>query len=236
MVKKVAINMKKARGFTLLEMSMVLVVIAVILGMVSLGKDLNRNAEYTKIYANFIQQWALVYDSYLSRTGVVPGDNQAAPTLQVNANQTLLCQPAAVGAPVASLFTVMAAAGVRLPNGRAAGFENHYAYLDSNGNPQDIAVCFQNMAWLEPNGLGGFVNRNRNVMVLTGLTPDLARSLDSIIDGQADARFGLFRQNPPLTAVTSQPWTANNTQALVGGNAFDEGQVIVTSAVYRMPR
>jgi len=222
------------RGFTMLEMSVVLVVIALILGMVSLGKDLHRNAEYTKIYTNFIQQWALSYDAYLDRTGVVPGDTQAAPTLQVNASQVALCQPSLNVS--ASLFTVFSTAGVRLPNGRALGFENHYAYLDSNGNPQDISVCFQNVSWLEPNGTGGFVGRNRNVMVLTGLTPDLARSLDALIDGQPDARFGNFRQNPQLTAATKQAWTMNNTQRFGGGNALDEGQIITTSAVYLMVR
>lgn len=225
---------KFERGFTRLEMSVVLVVIGLILGMVSLGKDVHRNAEYTKIYANFVQQWTLVYNTYLDRTGVVLGDNQALPTLKVNASTVALCEPALNATP--SLFATLSAAGVRLPSGRGSGAENHYAYLDSNGNPQDISVCFQNVTWLEPNGIGGFVNRNRNVMVLTGLTPDLARLLDALIDGQADARFGNFRQNPPLAGPLRQPWTANNTQAFGGGTALDEGQVVTTSAVYLMLR
>ncbi|MDX8390443.1 MAG: prepilin-type N-terminal cleavage/methylation domain-containing protein [Mariprofundaceae bacterium] len=223
---------RRESGFTMLEMAVVLVVIAMILGMVSLGKDLHRNAQYTKIYANFIQQWVLAYDTYLDRTGVVLADNQATPTLRVNASGTMLCEPA-VNPPALSLFQVVNAAGVQMPNGRAAGSEDHFAYLDSNGNPQDIRICFQSLAWFEADGV---TTRNRNVMMITGLTPDLARSLDAIVDGQPDARFGNFRQFPALAGVAQLPWTANNTLAFGGGAALDEGQIITTSAIYRMVR
>ena len=40
-------------GFTLVEMSVVLLVIGLILGAVSVGKDLQRDAEYTKIKQKF---------------------------------------------------------------------------------------------------------------------------------------------------------------------------------------
>lgn len=39
----------RQQGFTLVEMSLVLVVIGLILGALSVGKDMQRNAEYKKI-------------------------------------------------------------------------------------------------------------------------------------------------------------------------------------------
>ncbi|MBE9395822.1 type II secretion system protein [Pontibacterium sp. N1Y112] len=42
-------NRMHQQGFTLVEMSIVLVIIGFILGAVSIGKDLQRDAEYSKI-------------------------------------------------------------------------------------------------------------------------------------------------------------------------------------------
>jgi prepilin-type N-terminal cleavage/methylation domain-containing protein len=60
-------------GFTLVEMAVVLVIIGLILGAVSIGKDVQRNAEYTKIKQKFIDQWGVAYNTHTQRTGVVPG-------------------------------------------------------------------------------------------------------------------------------------------------------------------
>ncbi len=49
-------------GFTLIEMAVVLVIIGLILGAVSIGKDLQRNAEYKKVKQKFVDQWAQAYN------------------------------------------------------------------------------------------------------------------------------------------------------------------------------
>ena len=88
----------------------------------------------------------------------------------------------------------MYAAGVRMPTGRAEGFESQFGFLDSNGNPQDLEVCFAYVKWLVPGATAGqYVVQQRNVMILRRMTPDLARMIDSVVDGQADAQFGSFR-------------------------------------------
>ncbi|HEV2611321.1 MAG TPA: type II secretion system protein, partial [Noviherbaspirillum sp.] len=207
-------------GFTLVEMAVVLVIIGLILGAISIGKDVQRNAEYTKVKQKFIDQWVLAYNAHTQRTGVVPGDSQIQPRLMVNganyaaannlpvsgANMTgvaatlaPICRGnAAAGVRNAQagannavnefdLRVLMQRAGVRMPPGRSEGQEDRYVYLDSNGNPQEIQVCFQ---WNTP----GTASGSGNVMVISGLTPDLARALDQMIDGKADSREGLFRQ------------------------------------------
>ncbi len=257
-------NQRSQKGFTLVEMSIVLVIIGLILGAVSIGKDLQRDAEYNKIKQKFVDQWAQAYNSYYQRAGVVVGDSESQPRFMVNGeNYTStgdaisggnmvgesmpgICHgvtapgmsPTATNLQLHALFDRL---GVRMPPGRAEGLEDRYVYLDSNGNPQEVQVCFQWNAPDTPSGSG-------NVMVVTGLTPDLARTLDQMIDGKADAREGVFRQQGVVNdeggaiGAAGIEWAGNNTQnidagtggAITAGANLDEDQVLTVVAHYKM--
>lgn len=254
-------------GFTLVEMAVVLVIIGVILGAVMIGRDVQRNAEYTRIKQKFVDQWVVAYNTYHQRIGSPIADNQSAPRLMVNGfnfagagttlsggNMAGVTPPAAIcranaGPGMAramqsgaqfDLRDLMRAAGVTMPPGRGEGLEDRYVYLDTNGNPQEIQVCFQ---WNPP----GTASGAGNVMVITGLTPDLARALDQAIDGKPDAQNGAFRQEgitrTPGTAFNpGVEWQGNNTQSVTatGGAttidtaATDADQVRVMVAHLKM--
>jgi len=241
------------RGFTLVEMAIVLVVIGLILGAVTVGTNLVRDAEYAKIGQKFVMAWKNAYDVYYKRTGVVIGDCQIEPTYMVDGQearfpdghvcggtvtaanagaagipknftktglricngQGYVANAVGVGDPqlaTINLRQLMQKAGVRMPAGRAEGKEDRYLYQDSNGNAVELQVCFQWNPEKTNSGAG-------NVMVLRGLTPDLARMLDQMIDGKADALEGRFRQQDAAlntTSTANQPgheWVANNTYA-----------------------
>lgn len=112
-----------------------------------------------------------------------------------------------------NLRTLMARAGVRMPPGRGEGHEDRFIYQDSNGNAAELQVCFQ---W----NPAGTASGAGNVMVIRGMTPDLARFLDQLIDGKPDSREGRFRiQGIPSHTSSNQAngpgtqWQANNTIA-----------------------
>mgnify|MGYP003123119180 CR=1 FL=1 len=223
-------TLTRQRGFTLLEMSMALIVVALIIGAVTLGGNLQRNTTYQHMATSFVRGWQLAYLSHVDRVGVAPGDNQTTPTGKVNgADDSELCN--------LDLRNAMYAAGVTMPQGRSEGFETHYGYLDSNGNPQDVSVCFENVAWSVPgSSADNYVVQRKNVMVLRGLTPDLARMLDNLVDGNADARFGSFRENELAndTDNASKEWSQDNRGA--AATNLDESQIATLTAYYLMDR
>lgn len=62
------------RGFTLVELAIVLVIIGIILGAVLKGQDLIENANAKKI-ANIPSQWEVPIWAYYDRNGGFPGDS-----------------------------------------------------------------------------------------------------------------------------------------------------------------
>jgi len=149
-------------------------------------------------------------------------------------------------APIAQqdLHDLFDRAGLRMPPGRAEGQEDRYLYLDANGNPAEIQICFQ---W-NPEGTNSGAG---NVMVLRGITPDLARTLDQMIDGKPDAIEGRFRQQDaePNTGggntsqVPGVEWRANSTysvnengqtEAQETGDNQDENRVVLLTAHWQM--
>ena len=62
------------KGFTLVELSIILVIIGLIIGGVMKGKDLISSAEQKKIYNTWIKGWQVAANSYQDRTGSILGD------------------------------------------------------------------------------------------------------------------------------------------------------------------
>lgn len=141
------------------------------------------------------------------------------------------------------LRELMERVGVRMPPGRGEGEEDRYLYMDSNGNATELQICFQ---WNPP----GTISGAGNVMVLRGLTPDLARYLDQLIDGKPDAREGRFRIQDAATNTSghtgNEPgveWPGNNTysqdqrsdaSATGKGRELDEDRVMLVTAQWIM--
>ena len=69
----------KRRGFTLVELAIVLVIIGLILGAILKGQELINNAKMKRLYNQYREVLAAVY-TYYDRYGAFPGDDPTAAT------------------------------------------------------------------------------------------------------------------------------------------------------------
>lgn len=208
---------RRSRGFTLVEMSVVLVVIALLVGAITVGRDVYRNAAAQRLSHDFVQAWVLAYDRHVGGSGVVPGDDFDNPSGRVNGGlNRFLCGN--------DLLDAMLARGVTLPAGRAEGANDRYVYEDSHGLPHEVRACFGAVPWSEPyRSVGNYQARPRNVLRLEGLTPELALLLESKIDGRIDARHGRFREAGQQAAdvTTALPWSRRSDDTINGFEGSD---------------
>lgn len=222
----------RAAGFTLVELSLVLVVIGLLLGAIKIGGDLQRQASYIRLISSHLSGWQDAYASFSGSQGYVVGGDADNPTTVDGADDK--SNPDEVCG--SDLTAAMLNAGVSLPTGRGVGSEDRYGYLDSNGNPQDLQVCFRNVDWAVPDGANTYKVERKNVMVIKYVTPDLARMIDANIDGLVDARFGDIR-HPDFADVTnghSQSWPKTNLDRFDGGAATNESQIAVMEVWWLM--
>ena len=187
----------QVRGFSLVELAIVLIVIGLLLGLMQASANVMRQANYDRLISQFALGWRESYNTYFDFNGIDIGD--AAPlTGRVNR---------AVNQPLcgSELLGLMAGAGVSVPPGRARDREFLDLYRGPDGVQRQVEVCFLHLE----NWFVGPTATDRvpvNVMRLTGITPDLARKMDAAIDGYADAAFGDFRRNTVFSQSTAASW------------------------------
>ncbi|WP_063888233.1 prepilin-type N-terminal cleavage/methylation domain-containing protein [Burkholderia ubonensis] len=218
------------RGFTLLELSIVLVVIAIIVSVTVIGADVYRNAVGVRIYSDFVQGWVSAYETYLTRSGGrLPGDNVSTPSGYVNAHPAIgntgwLCDSPGASA----LSQAMLNAGVTLPSGRGPGRATMFVYQDKSGLPHQLTVCLGTVTDWAIRSVSGTVLVTKTVMRITGLTLDLARQLNSMIDGRIDAGLGNLREERSRARGVSLDWSTDASQDINGGtNAEMQSQEVV---------
>lgn len=187
-------------GFTLLELAFVIAVIGILAAAASSATNILREARAQRIFSELIGGWQGSFTAYLAQTKTLPGDNAATPTGRIGGSLgSELCNSDANPA----LSNTFLAQHIVIPLGEAAGREDRMVYQDKNGSPHELRVCLATLDWaVQGDSVGSYVTTPRHVLVLRGLSIELARQFDVLVDGRPDARFGRMR-SAALSGATS---------------------------------
>lgn len=176
---------KNNKGFTLIELAVVLVIIGLILGSVLKGRDLINSAKQKNFYATFIKGWELAVATYYDRTGFLLGDGTKNGGTNATADGAF---DNIIGTSFPTTVDVrLKAVGLEVPTTNT-GVSGTMTYTGSNGS-QTITMYLYYL-WSHTD------LRSSNRLYLVNVPTDLAIALDKIIDGQMNSVTGNFRRYP----------------------------------------
>ena len=188
----------KRKGFTLIELSIVLIIVGLIIGGVMKGKDMINSAKQKKFLTTFIKGWELSVNQYQDRTGQTLGDGTVNGGTQANADGVFdnISLSAAAGLAV---VTRLRAVGIDSPITNTAPVNNGGSYTIEGKYARGLSLM----------SLTGNIQINgtpRNILQLTLVPADVAMAIDTMIDGGADAGLGACIISTSAAAAT--PTTA----------------------------
>jgi prepilin-type N-terminal cleavage/methylation domain-containing protein len=240
---------QRQKGFTLVEMAIVLVIIGIILASVMKGRDLIHSAGQTQVEQAFMQKWVTMINDYNKATGAVFNDGTrngfvTPATLEDGwddgYNLAVSPQPDPLGVPgpahPQSLLNALAGVGIgycQLVKSTLNDLTN--ATVGSASCPDDLNV-FVTMVDSEFSGkvrigvaLGNyiFINLNgdatpqrKNVLVFKNVPLDIAMRFDRVVDGTESGTYGTV-VNASVFTSGETPSTAVLSNAPANGNKID---------------
>jgi prepilin-type N-terminal cleavage/methylation domain-containing protein len=195
------------RGFTLIEMAIVLIIIGIIIGAVVKGKDIIRSGEQKKLYSTFINAWQMAYNSYYDRTGWILGDDNN----NTNNNRDGRCgDPAPLSlASENNLNNQLTNVGLETPPTGPTGATNVRTYTDSAGNFANLTIQF------------AYDANYGNFLQMAAVPNELGMAIDRIVDGEMDGTNGDFLYIPNNAAMgTTAAWPIASTAPVAASLAI----------------
>ena len=184
------LSIKDEKGFTLIEMAIVLIIIGIIIGAVVKGKDIVRSAEQKKLYSEFIREWQIAFNNYYDRTGWILADVNDPNNAGARNGR---CLP---GTTNANIDLQLQNVGLTPPAAGSTGATLVRTYTDSTGVQRTLTLAFD---WDASMG---------NYIRVAGMPNDLGMAIDRMVDGSSSSDTGevLYTSNygatPPPTPAT----------------------------------
>ena len=189
----------KRSAFTLIELSIVLIIIGIILASVMKGRDLIGSAQSKEVTQTFIQKWATIANTYFSKVNQVMADGEENGGI--------------IGDEPNGYFDNISYDSTASPNQainlilmlKNAGIDPCELVKTDIKEITANAVCESKYNPFKRNFKGEFVGKRtsnvhfynmtldskpQNVILFTNVSGDLAKAIDTIIDGVPNGQSG----------------------------------------------
>jgi len=190
------------KGFTLIEIAIVLIIIGIIIGAVVKGKDIVRSAEQKRIYSKFLNSWEVAYNTYYDRTGWILGDIDEDDNDDGTVGGGRDGKCFTTGATCAHLVSQLERVGLKAPSKGPTGSECVRQYTDSTGERHVFTISFLNVD-TAPNHF--------NYIEIDSIPIEVGIAWDRIIDGEMDGDTGDFLYWPAGGATDWPDVTTTNS-------------------------
>lgn len=216
------VNRSSQRGFTLLELAIVLVIIGIILGAILKGQELINNAKAKRVL-NDMKGLAAMYYTFYDRYGRFPGDCDNNGAIDANAVENVTVayfDSSSTSTNNGTKFCYDPTSPTVDYDLDTQWFELKKAQLVSFSNVRDIVKhVFSGPMYaaapLVPNDPA--TGKYYNVIAVREVPCYVAKMIDQSIDNSIDARKGAIREVIDGTGVvtTSGNWSCGEEQQLV---------------------
>ncbi len=208
--------LKNKKGFTLVELAIVLVIIGIILGAVLKGQELINNARVKRVENDLKGLEAMIW-TYYDRKHYFPGDCNENGIIGFNAyNNTTGSQPSNNSDPTV--------------DNCSAGVENNVNRAFSELRTARVAPYSQPNVVLAKHAAGGWFNigfttvggSNYNAIFVYNLPAWMAKMIDVSIDGTEDGTAGRIRRHDDGDGGSAWPSDTNNDELVSIEYYFDK--------------
>ncbi len=189
------------KGFTLVELSIVLIIIGLIIGGVLKGTDMINSAKTKKVYTTWVKGWQIAVNSYQDSTGQILGDGPANGGTGVTNGQF-------DNVALSTTLTVqnrLRVVGLDVPVSNTGGS----ATVSPAGGSYNLEGKDRAGLSLMTLALRNFSGTNRNVLEFNNVPNDIAMAIDTMVDGAADAGLGNCRSSVASAAGVTAQWPAS---------------------------
>lgn len=193
------------KGFTLIELAIVLVIIGMIVGAIMKGKDVMRSAQTKQFYQSFLGKWVTMADNYYDKTGVnladgtSNGGTSATTTpdgfmdgTNVNTNKALI-RDALIKAGINPCDVIKSGNLNDLTICPSTGVDIAQGAVDSEIYGKVSNIIIQLYALQLPKmGTALTGTQLKNIVVAVNVPLDIAQAMDTLVDGISKGEAGRF--------------------------------------------